>query len=215
MSAFPPRPGGWLVRSFLVAFVGVAGFISGFAANPSSEPALAVAATGMPQVQRHQMPDKFLHVAKALLPGKFYYYKAHGLGISLEVHRSGSVSFTGTLGHNPTRSFVVRYHPDGHFNDGSFGVPVVTMVTSAVNRTAAGKFAGQARIWSDVGIRGRPLFKGGSGNRIGAPRWLWRLDGKWVHGAKVRPPFLQYHGQRYRYDAKTGGWKSVGSQSAK
>ena len=206
------HPGRWLARSLLLALAGLTGFIFGHASNPPfSQPAFA-AAIGQPEGQGHQMPGEFLRAAKVLLPGKFYYYEAHGLSISLEVRRSGAVSFTGTLGRNPTRSFVVRYHPGGHFNDGSFGVPVVTMMTSAVTRAANGKFTGRATIWSDVGIRGRPLFQGGSGIRRGGPGPFWWLDGKWVRGAKVHPPFLQYLGKHYRYNAKTGEWKSVGNQ---
>ena len=94
---------------------------------------------------------------------------------------------------NLRNAFGFSYYRHG----GYFGVPEVMLSSGGdANRGA----------WTDVGVRGRLLLRGGLGFRRGCVR----LHGRWIdpEGGIIDGTF-EYHGVRYRYDKTSGGWDEL------
>lgn len=149
-----------------------------------------------------------LHIlrTRTLLPVGFYYGKLKGLLFSVTVARNGSLEVNGDFQREGLRGFNLQYHPTGQF-----GVPSVSFATNLVTGTRDSTRKIWAFLLKDLGVWGRPSFEARTIEN-GKAEQLWRLRGNWVCGAKVTPPFLEYAGVRYRYDALSGGWRRTVTQ---
>ncbi len=139
--------------------------------------------------------------ATAMLAPGFYGYaeKSKKFSCSLAISRDGRVEFTGSYGGRLGDTLIgAIYEPSGPLR-------LPTAIFDTVFNAKGKSENDQAFVGKDIGLRGRLLWRASRRiRRRPKSEIMWRLEGRWVSGAKLVGKYLEYRGTRFRYDKRYG-----------